>query len=66
MMVFCNMKEMVTKIGNLTKINPVRIYHANCQEQLNKALDIVAAEVEQEDNAYFRTIVQQWWRQTTM
>eukprot|EP00957_Ditylum_brightwellii_P097186 7401330-Ditylum_brightwellii.AAC.1 len=54
MTIFCNTTEAVTRIGHLTKINPVRIYCANCQEQLNKALDIVAAEVEQEDNAYFQ------------
>eukprot|EP00957_Ditylum_brightwellii_P199889 15237911-Ditylum_brightwellii.AAC.2 len=53
-MIFCNTKEMVTRIGHLTKINPVQIYRANCQEQLNKVLDIVAAEVEQEDGAYFQ------------
>eukprot|EP00957_Ditylum_brightwellii_P016477 1238323-Ditylum_brightwellii.AAC.1 len=54
MTVFCNTKETVTRIGYLTKINPVRIYCVNCQEQLNKDLDIVAAEVEQEDDAYFQ------------
>eukprot|EP00957_Ditylum_brightwellii_P126432 9637826-Ditylum_brightwellii.AAC.1 len=48
------MKETVMRIGHLTKINPVQIYHANCQEQLNEALDITSAEVEQEDNAYFQ------------
>eukprot|EP00957_Ditylum_brightwellii_P071294 5419443-Ditylum_brightwellii.AAC.1 len=47
---------MVMRIGHLTKINPVpvQIYCANCQEQLNEALDIVAVEVEQEDDAYFQ------------
>eukprot|EP00957_Ditylum_brightwellii_P008983 679245-Ditylum_brightwellii.AAC.1 len=54
MMIFYNMKETITKIGHLTKINLVKIYCANCQEQLNKALDIVAVKVEQEDNSYFQ------------
>eukprot|EP00957_Ditylum_brightwellii_P018494 1390523-Ditylum_brightwellii.AAC.1 len=40
-------------IGHLTKINLVRIYQANCQEQLNEALDIAAVEVEEENNTYF-------------
>eukprot|EP00957_Ditylum_brightwellii_P020275 1530397-Ditylum_brightwellii.AAC.1 len=53
MTILCNTKEMVTRIGYLTKINPVWIYYANYQEQLNKALNIVAAEVKQEDYAYF-------------
>eukprot|EP00957_Ditylum_brightwellii_P031853 2415296-Ditylum_brightwellii.AAC.1 len=53
MTVFCNTNEMVTKIGYLTKINPVWIHCTNCQVQLNEALDIVAAKVEQEDYAYF-------------
>eukprot|EP00957_Ditylum_brightwellii_P019937 1504686-Ditylum_brightwellii.AAC.1 len=46
--------EMVTRIGHLTKINLVQIYNANCKGQLNEALYIVAAEVEQEDDAYFQ------------
>eukprot|EP00957_Ditylum_brightwellii_P034112 2585605-Ditylum_brightwellii.AAC.1 len=54
MTIFYNAKEMIMRTGYLTKINPVQIYHANCQEQLNKAFDIVAAEVEQEDDAYFQ------------
>eukprot|EP00957_Ditylum_brightwellii_P211131 15365791-Ditylum_brightwellii.AAC.1 len=53
-MIFCNTKETVIRIGYLTKISLVRIYYANCQEQLNNTLDIVAAEVEQEDDAYFQ------------
>eukprot|EP00957_Ditylum_brightwellii_P099608 7587398-Ditylum_brightwellii.AAC.1 len=48
------MKEAVTRVGYLIKIKLVRIYCANCQEQLNRALDSVAAEVEQEDIAYFQ------------
>eukprot|EP00957_Ditylum_brightwellii_P139344 10620037-Ditylum_brightwellii.AAC.1 len=32
MMVFCNTKEMVTRIGQLTNIKPVQIYCANCQK----------------------------------
>eukprot|EP00957_Ditylum_brightwellii_P166557 12678434-Ditylum_brightwellii.AAC.1 len=59
------MKETVTRIGYLTKINPVRIYCANCQEQLNEALDIVAAKIEQEDNAHFQNYGTKWWKQTT-
>eukprot|EP00957_Ditylum_brightwellii_P047368 3598085-Ditylum_brightwellii.AAC.1 len=54
MSIFCNTKETATRIGHLTKINPVWIYHANCPEKLNEALDIVAAEVEQEEDAYFQ------------
>eukprot|EP00957_Ditylum_brightwellii_P188073 14318602-Ditylum_brightwellii.AAC.1 len=46
---------MITRIGFLTKINPVRICCANCQEQLHEALDIVGAKLEQEDNAYFQS-----------
>eukprot|EP00957_Ditylum_brightwellii_P062513 4744345-Ditylum_brightwellii.AAC.1 len=42
------------RIGFLTKINPVMICCANCQEQLNEALDIVVAEVKQEDNTSFQ------------
>eukprot|EP00957_Ditylum_brightwellii_P184260 14034680-Ditylum_brightwellii.AAC.1 len=57
MTIFCNTKETVMRIRYLTKINPVRIYDDNSQEQLNKALDIVAAEVEQEDDAYFQNCV---------
>eukprot|EP00957_Ditylum_brightwellii_P165397 12592956-Ditylum_brightwellii.AAC.1 len=48
-----NTKEAIARIGHLTKINPVRIYQANYQEQLNEALDIVAAEVEEEHRTYF-------------
>eukprot|EP00957_Ditylum_brightwellii_P161110 12266668-Ditylum_brightwellii.AAC.1 len=54
MMILCNTKETVTIIGHLTKINPMQTYHANFQEQLNETLDIVSAEVEQEDDAYFK------------
>eukprot|EP00957_Ditylum_brightwellii_P063715 4835351-Ditylum_brightwellii.AAC.1 len=45
---------MGMRIGHLTKINLVQIYHDNCQEQLNKVLDIVTAEVIQEGDAYFQ------------
>eukprot|EP00957_Ditylum_brightwellii_P063816 4843019-Ditylum_brightwellii.AAC.1 len=54
MMIFFNTKETVTRIGHLTKINPVQMYRGTCQDQLNEALDIVAAEVEQENNSYFQ------------
>eukprot|EP00957_Ditylum_brightwellii_P011896 896546-Ditylum_brightwellii.AAC.1 len=54
MTIYHNTKEMVTRIEHFTKINPVQIHYANFQEQLNKALDIVAAEVKQEDDAYFQ------------
>eukprot|EP00957_Ditylum_brightwellii_P130615 9964283-Ditylum_brightwellii.AAC.1 len=53
MMIFCNTKETIMRIGHLTKTNPVQIYHDNCQEQWNNVLDIVVVEVEQEDNAQF-------------
>eukprot|EP00957_Ditylum_brightwellii_P053045 4021776-Ditylum_brightwellii.AAC.2 len=49
MTIFKNTKETVTKIGHKTKINPTRIYHATCQEQLNKALALAALEVNEED-----------------
>eukprot|EP00957_Ditylum_brightwellii_P030794 2333286-Ditylum_brightwellii.AAC.1 len=54
MTVFHNMKEMVMRIGHLTKINSMQIYPVNCQEQFNEGLDIVAAEVKQEDDVYFQ------------
>eukprot|EP00957_Ditylum_brightwellii_P069305 5261558-Ditylum_brightwellii.AAC.1 len=54
MMIFHNTKETVMRIGYLTKINPVWIYCTNCQEQLNKVLDILVVEVEQEDDAHFQ------------
>eukprot|EP00957_Ditylum_brightwellii_P207880 15354938-Ditylum_brightwellii.AAC.1 len=46
MTIFRNTNETVMRIGYLTKINHVCIYHAHCQEQLNKVLIVVAAEVE--------------------
>eukprot|EP00957_Ditylum_brightwellii_P117122 8932934-Ditylum_brightwellii.AAC.1 len=54
MTIICNTKETVTKIGHLNKINPMQIYQVSCQEQLNEALNIVAAEVEQEFDSYFQ------------
>eukprot|EP00957_Ditylum_brightwellii_P111897 8533494-Ditylum_brightwellii.AAC.1 len=53
MTIFRNTKETVTRIGHPTKINPVCTYHAHYQEQLNEALIVVVAEVEQEKNSYF-------------
>eukprot|EP00957_Ditylum_brightwellii_P005526 423245-Ditylum_brightwellii.AAC.1 len=55
-----NTKETVTKIGHRTKINPTRIYHATCQEQLNKALAVVALEVDNEDTTYFKNYGTSW------
>eukprot|EP00957_Ditylum_brightwellii_P185654 14135213-Ditylum_brightwellii.AAC.1 len=43
MTIFRNTKETVM-IGHITNINPMRIYCAACQEQLNRALAIVASE----------------------
>ena len=54
MAIFQNTKETVTKIGCITKINPTRIYHAACQEQLNEVLAVVALEVDNEDTMYFK------------
>eukprot|EP00957_Ditylum_brightwellii_P109365 8342921-Ditylum_brightwellii.AAC.1 len=54
MTTFHNTKEVVTRIKFFAKINLVRIYCTNCQEQLNKALDVMAAKVKQEDDVYFQ------------
>eukprot|EP00957_Ditylum_brightwellii_P065201 4945255-Ditylum_brightwellii.AAC.1 len=54
MTILCNTKEVFMRFGHLTKINSIWIYHANCNEQWNEALDIVGAEVKQEDDAYFQ------------
>eukprot|EP00957_Ditylum_brightwellii_P119720 9134278-Ditylum_brightwellii.AAC.1 len=51
---------MVTKIGHITKINPTRIYHMACQEQLNKALAVVASEVDEEDKSYLKNYGTSW------
>eukprot|EP00957_Ditylum_brightwellii_P126207 9621786-Ditylum_brightwellii.AAC.1 len=53
-------KETVTKIGHITKINPTRIYHAACQEQLNKALAVVVSELDEEDKTYFKNYGTPW------
>eukprot|EP00957_Ditylum_brightwellii_P096502 7349571-Ditylum_brightwellii.AAC.1 len=53
MMTFCNTKEMVTRIRYFTMIHPKRIYHAACQERLNKALVTVASELDKENKYYF-------------
>eukprot|EP00957_Ditylum_brightwellii_P109548 8354730-Ditylum_brightwellii.AAC.1 len=45
MTIFCNTKETVTCVDHLTKVKLVRIYCDYCQDQLNEALDVVAAEV---------------------
>eukprot|EP00957_Ditylum_brightwellii_P080311 6108294-Ditylum_brightwellii.AAC.1 len=53
MTIFCNMKETVTRIYYLTKVNIVRIYCTHCQDQLNEVLDIMAAEVQTKNPACF-------------
>eukprot|EP00957_Ditylum_brightwellii_P183374 13968299-Ditylum_brightwellii.AAC.1 len=58
--IFRNTKETVTKIEHITKINPTRIYHAACQEQLSKALAVVALEVDKEDTTYFKNYGMLW------
>eukprot|EP00957_Ditylum_brightwellii_P098226 7484310-Ditylum_brightwellii.AAC.1 len=60
MKIFRNTKETVTKTGHTTKKNPRRIYCAACQEQLNKALAVVALEVDKEDAAYFKNYRTLW------
>eukprot|EP00957_Ditylum_brightwellii_P062210 4721101-Ditylum_brightwellii.AAC.1 len=54
------MKETVTKIGHIMKMNPMQFYHAACQEQLNKVLAIVASEVDKEDKTYFKNYGTSW------
>eukprot|EP00957_Ditylum_brightwellii_P120359 9183608-Ditylum_brightwellii.AAC.1 len=54
MTIFRNTKETVTKIGHLTKINPMQIYCTAYQEQLNEALAVVASELDTEENIYFK------------
>eukprot|EP00957_Ditylum_brightwellii_P166274 12658327-Ditylum_brightwellii.AAC.1 len=53
MTIFCNKKEMVTKIGHLTNINLTKIYRAACQENLNDVLSVVASEFNKGDADYF-------------
>eukprot|EP00957_Ditylum_brightwellii_P002354 180593-Ditylum_brightwellii.AAC.1 len=53
MTIFCNTKETVTRIGYLTMIHPKWIYCAAYQEHLNKALAIVASELDKENKYYF-------------
>eukprot|EP00957_Ditylum_brightwellii_P078508 5969283-Ditylum_brightwellii.AAC.1 len=53
MTIFCNMKEVVTKIGHLTKINSMKIYRVACQKNLNNKLSVVASELNKEDVEYF-------------
>eukprot|EP00957_Ditylum_brightwellii_P080303 6107698-Ditylum_brightwellii.AAC.1 len=60
MTIFRNTKETVTKIGHTSKINPMRIYHAACQEQLNKALPVVALEVDKEVTTHFKNYRTSW------
>eukprot|EP00957_Ditylum_brightwellii_P039511 2989151-Ditylum_brightwellii.AAC.2 len=60
MAIFRNAKETVTKIGHITKINPMRIFCTACQEQLNKALAVVASEVDREDTKDFKNYRTSW------
>eukprot|EP00957_Ditylum_brightwellii_P207958 15355294-Ditylum_brightwellii.AAC.1 len=41
-------------------INPICIYRAACQEQFNKALAVVASEVDKEDKTYFWNYGTMW------
>eukprot|EP00957_Ditylum_brightwellii_P179459 13670918-Ditylum_brightwellii.AAC.1 len=58
--IFRSTKETVTKIGHITKINPMKSYCVTCQEQLNKALVVVALEVNKEDTTYFKNYGTLW------
>eukprot|EP00957_Ditylum_brightwellii_P153957 11718317-Ditylum_brightwellii.AAC.1 len=60
MMVIRSAKETVTKIGHIMKTNPTRICHVAYQEQLNKALAVVALEVNKEDTTYFKNYGTSW------
>eukprot|EP00957_Ditylum_brightwellii_P061602 4674490-Ditylum_brightwellii.AAC.1 len=60
MTIFCNMKETVTKIGHLTKINPTKIFRAACQENLNNVLSVVASELNKEDAEYLSGYGTMW------
>eukprot|EP00957_Ditylum_brightwellii_P118942 9071351-Ditylum_brightwellii.AAC.1 len=60
MMIFCNTKETVTRIGYLTMIHPKRIYQAACQEHLNKVLAAVASELDTENKNYFADYGTTW------
>eukprot|EP00957_Ditylum_brightwellii_P130339 9942845-Ditylum_brightwellii.AAC.1 len=60
MTIFRNTKETVTKIGQITKIKPTRIYCAACQDQLNEVLTVVASEVNKEDKSYFKNYGTSW------
>eukprot|EP00957_Ditylum_brightwellii_P063757 4838015-Ditylum_brightwellii.AAC.1 len=60
MTIFRNSKETVTKIGHIREINLTRIYCVACQEQLNKALAVVASEVDNEDKTYFKNYRALW------
>eukprot|EP00957_Ditylum_brightwellii_P044615 3382847-Ditylum_brightwellii.AAC.1 len=58
--IFRNTKETVTKIGHAIKINPMQIYCVAYQEQLNKALALLASEVDKEDKTYFKNYRMSW------
>eukprot|EP00957_Ditylum_brightwellii_P212074 15366933-Ditylum_brightwellii.AAC.1 len=60
MTIFCNTKETVTRIGYLTMIHPKQIYRAACQEHLNKALAIVASELDKENKNCFSDYGTTW------
>eukprot|EP00957_Ditylum_brightwellii_P097503 7426234-Ditylum_brightwellii.AAC.1 len=60
MMIFRNTKETVTRIGHLTMIHLKRIYHAACQEHLNKALATVVLELDEENKNYFSDYGTMW------
>ena len=60
MTIFRNSKETVMMIGQITKINPTRIYCATCQEQLKEALAVVASEGDKEDKTYLKKYGTSW------
>eukprot|EP00957_Ditylum_brightwellii_P068265 5182805-Ditylum_brightwellii.AAC.1 len=51
---------MVTRIRNLTTIHPKQIYHAACQEHINKALATVASKLDEENKNYFSDYGTTW------
>eukprot|EP00957_Ditylum_brightwellii_P051288 3888794-Ditylum_brightwellii.AAC.1 len=53
MVIFCNIKETVTRIRYLMMIHPKQIYQAAYQEHLNKVLATVASELDKENKNYF-------------
>eukprot|EP00957_Ditylum_brightwellii_P002568 196886-Ditylum_brightwellii.AAC.1 len=60
MTIFCNTKETVTRIRHLTMIHPKWIYRAAGQEHLNKALAMVALELDEEKKNCFYDYGTMW------